>query len=94
MSALAITEAVETTWAEVQGESSVTELHLVATPAADSRTAEGGWRLTERGIAVAVFGALAVFLTGLVVLVGAFLAVPNEPLNTAAPSSVVFSAQR
>ncbi|PFG16574.1 hypothetical protein ATK74_1121 [Propionicimonas paludicola] len=94
MSALAITEAVDTTWAEVPSVCPAAELRLV--PAAPSVPSAGasGWQLTERGIAVAVIGSLMVFLTGLVVLVGAFLAVPDRPLDGTSAAAASISVQQ
>jgi len=93
MSALAITEAVDTAWAEWPSERPA-ELRLApATPVAAARPAAGGWQLTDRGIAVAVIGFVSVFLAGLVVLVGAFLAVPEQPLDAPVPAVAAVSVQ-
>ena len=83
MSALAITEAVDTDWALWPAEVRAADLALVPDPAASPRPADAGWQLTDRGIAVAVVTFLAVLLTAAVVLVGAFLAVPERPVSAA-----------
>lgn len=83
MSALAITEAVDTGWAIWPAEAPTADLALVPAPCAGGprSSADAGWRLTDRGIAVAVVTFLAVLLTAAVVLVGAFLAVPERPVS-------------
>ena len=84
MSALAITEAVDTGWALWPAEAPAADLALVPAPAVDApRPADTGWQLTDRGVAVAVVTFLAVLLTAAVVLVGAFLAVPERPVTAA-----------
>lgn len=86
MSALAITEAMDAAWAEAACERPA-DLRLASVSSIGAaRPAAAGWQLTERGIAVAVIGFISVFVTALVVLIGAFLAVSNEPLGTPAPA--------
>lgn len=93
MSALAITEAMDTVWAEAACERPA-DLRLASVSSIGAaRPAAAGWQLTERGIAVAVIGFISVFVTALVVLIGAFLAVPNEPLGTPAPAVAAAVAQ-
>lgn len=51
-------------------------------PAVAARPAPAPLRLTRRGLAVVMGGFALVMLTALVVLVTAFLAIPNEPVLT------------
>lgn len=54
----------------------------VEAPRLDSAVAAAPLRLTRRGLAVVMGGFALVMMTALVVLVAAFLAVPNEPVLT------------
>lgn len=97
MSALPIDERClatpSTPWRQVEPASrprSVNQQEVA--PSADltsrSGSVSGAWQLTERGIAVVLSLFATLFLAGIVVLVMAFLAVPDEPLarDVAAPA--------
>lgn len=90
MSALAITEALDTTWAGRAADLSVVPPVESVRPVA----AGSNWQLTERGIAVAVVTFLAVFLVAVGVLVGAFLAIPERPLEAGGGVAAALSVQR
>lgn len=96
MSALAITEALDATWANWPSEASSADLQLAPVSGLPEPTGAttSSWQLTDRGIAVAVVSFLAVFLTGVVVLVGAFLAVPEQPLGAGEDTVAVALVQR
>ena len=55
--------------------------------------AADSWRLTDRGIAVAVVPFLTVVAVAAVVLVGAFLSVSDAPIPTAPQAPVAAAAQ-
>lgn len=95
MSALAITEALDTTWATWPAERPAADPQLTLVPTSTMATppASTGWQLTQRGIAVAVIACLLVFLTGLAVMVGAFLAIPNQPVSPANGAASAIIAQ-
>ncbi len=63
---------------------------VVARPAGDGRA----WRLTDRGIAVVLTLFVALFVTGVAVIVTSFLAVSEAPLGPADSMSVVAGSVR
>jgi hypothetical protein len=56
--------------------------------------AADSWRLTDRGIAVVLAALVGLFVLGVVVLVNAFLAVPEAPAGSSPSSVPVVAALR
>jgi|GEM_PF-2604337 hypothetical protein len=95
MSALAITEAIDTTWAAAPAGHAMPALKLAPEPRTPQLPGVGSssWRLTRRGMAVAMIAFVAVFLLAVGVLVGAFLAIPEQPVRAGSSDVVAAAAQ-